>query len=84
MSAAATIPIARQDVEPPRQNDCGGCKHHLYSAQHGQAWNTKPHSRCTHFAADIPMLVSKSGRWYGNEIPTGCPTFDPPQKELAL
>jgi hypothetical protein len=59
---------------PPLQDSCQGCTHNWYSAPGGQAHNREPHSRCLHFARDIPMLMDRE-RWYGSAIPPGCPTF---------
>lgn len=73
----ATIPLARQDTEPPPPQDkCDGCKHNHYSMTDGDASHPErgPHSWCSHFYRVIPALVHK-GRWYGSEIPAGCPTF---------
>ena len=55
-------------------NSCAGCRHNWYSAPNGQAWNPAPHSRCLHFGACIPMIVS-AGRWMASAIPPGCPTY---------
>jgi len=47
------------------------CPYNIYSAPAGQAWNPKPHSRCTWLNVDVPMIV-ENGSWIGSEIPDGC------------
>lgn len=69
----AVVEIAAADCK--LGPNCGGCKHNHYSAPDGQQFNRAPHSRCTFFARDIPMLLDAKKRWYGSEIPPGCPTF---------
>lgn len=81
-----------------RRVRCDGCKHNLYSAPGGQKgldypWRDPilllPHSRCTFFAAYIPMIVERkrgcdgtcSNDWIASDVPDGCPTFPDYSKE---
>jgi hypothetical protein len=79
-------------IRAPR---CDGCKHLWYSAPGGlvnghTAEIRRPHIRCLHFSAYVPCVIERrrgcdgtmSNDWVGNEVPAGCPTFDPPQVEM--
>lgn len=76
------IKLHPADATSARGKDCGGCKHLWYTAPFGQALKPKPHARCLHFAADIPMVVDKQGSILSCEIPPTCPTHFPPQRSL--
>lgn len=71
------------------QTTCAGCKHNWYSAPGGTAHVKTPHSRCLHFAANIPAVIEKkrgcdgklSPEWVDSIKPPDCPTFPvPPSK----
>lgn len=55
-----------------RTQTCHGCKHCLYTAPNGQAWNTQPHSRCKDLSVDVPMIFGEHRKWVGSEIPMQC------------
>ena len=62
---------------------CAGCKHNWYSAPAGTDYIKEPHSRCLHFAANIPAVIERkpgcdgklSNEWVGSIKPPDCPTF---------
>ena len=57
---------------------CHGCRHCLYSAPGGQAWNRNPHSRCKALARDIPMVLGPQEKWLASEVPRDCPEHKQP------
>jgi len=70
--------------EPERGPKCDGCPENHYSATFGlKGGNEKPHSRCTHFNADIPMVVNSRKEWVRSEIPPGCPTYQQARLDLV-
>ncbi len=82
--AMRTMPMFKVYRKPePR---CDGCRHNLYFAPGGVETKRTPHSRCSWFNADIPMVIQKlrgcdgrlSPEWIRSEIPKGCPTYIQP------
>lgn len=52
---------------------CHGCPRVLYSAPGGQAWDRKPHSRCSALKVNVPMILGEHEKWLGSEVPPECP-----------
>lgn len=71
-----------QELDAPEPR-CDGCRRNLYSAPGGVETKRTPHSRCSWFTADIPMVIQKlrscdgrlSPEWIRSEIPKGRPTY---------